>query len=288
MTFKKGISIVLGILFVIWGIYTFGKGVKGVGDIEAYTGKLHILSGAEDTDFDIYVDSPVLVRDVQMYQYVSDSRGYGAIYPNAPIVGEDDDSYIKTAFSSSYQPGMTGKEILTGLKVDFKNPPFPKEIKSKVFCGEVSIGDEGILLNNEVIEKLSYKSYDRFNSETQLYPVGGLAGGEDVLGLSPYDDFTYLSGDGEDLKIGDIKVTWYTINPAELKDEYTVAGIVSGNVLENSKRGGVLFYDYKRSVKEIKKEFNSSNTIIGIIIALVGLVCIAIPVALIYSGRKKG
>ncbi len=287
MTVKKGIFIVIGILLIVWGIYAISLGNKGLGSLDVYTGKLNILSGAEDPDFDIYVSSPVLIRKVEMYQFVKDAYGYGSLYPNAQTITIlENNEAIKLAFSSDHTSYVTGKKEGSDTTVGYDNPPMPDEPKGKIFYGEVTIGDEGILLSDEFLEKLSYRSYSHFESETEIYPVSGLAEGKEVFGLTPDDDFTYLSSDGDKYDLGDIRVTWYTIDPSELKDEYTVAGKLSGDILM-SKDDRVFFYDYKKTAEEISQKFETSNKRVGIMLIIVGLLFIAIPIVKIYFGNKK-
>ena len=72
MSKKRVIALVISIVVVIFGIYTVSLGSQGPGDVEVVSGELTMIEGACDEDFDIYVDSPVLIRKVEMYQYVED------------------------------------------------------------------------------------------------------------------------------------------------------------------------------------------------------------------------
>ena len=71
---KRSLGYFFGILFIIFGFYNIFLSVKGSGDIEVYTGKMILEWGAEDSDFEIYVDTPVLIRVVEMYQYMDDGE----------------------------------------------------------------------------------------------------------------------------------------------------------------------------------------------------------------------
>ena len=69
MSKKRIVLLIVSALLIIFGIYTMNLSDEGPGDIEVYTGKLTMLEGAEDSDFGIKVDSPILIRKVEMYQY---------------------------------------------------------------------------------------------------------------------------------------------------------------------------------------------------------------------------
>ncbi len=287
MTVKKGIVIIFGILFIIWGIYTFSRGSAGIGEIDVYSGALNIIDGAEDEYFDIFVDSPVLIREVQMYQYVKDNKGHGSLYPNATVVAstDEEDVYVKKAFVAEEKPDIKGNDITTGLEVLYENPSFPEEIREQTFCGTVSIGDEGILLSDEMIEKLGYEDYVDFKDKPQLYSAP-IPSNDDISNLNVDNAPVYFSGDIEKPQIGDIMVSWYTIEPIELKEEYTAGGVLSENVLQPHEEG-IFFYDYRKTKDEISEQFETGNKGVGIGILIVGLVMIAIPVAMMYFEKKK-
>lgn len=57
--------------------------------MEVVSGELTMIEGACDEDFDIYVDSPVLIRKVEMYQYVED---------------KDKEDVVTTDFSDKHEP----------------------------------------------------------------------------------------------------------------------------------------------------------------------------------------
>ena len=73
MSKKRVIALVISIVVVIVGIYTVRLGSQGPGDVEAVSGELTMIKGACDEDFDIYVDSPILIRIDEMYQYGEDN-----------------------------------------------------------------------------------------------------------------------------------------------------------------------------------------------------------------------
>ena len=48
MSKKRIVLLIVSALLIIFGIYTMNLSDEGPGDIEAYTGKLTMLEGAED------------------------------------------------------------------------------------------------------------------------------------------------------------------------------------------------------------------------------------------------
>ncbi len=267
MTMKKGISILVGILLIAWGIYAIIIARSGIEEFNLYTGKLNYESGVDegayDETFDVYVDSPILVRKVEMLQNVyRDGKGLIIDYSeDHEIISDDEDDY-------------------------YENPPFPTFPKGEVLCGKLSIADEDVYLSKEYMEKLTYTDYVDFENDGVLYPVSGFEGGDIIAGLIPADDFSYVSGDPNDKEIGDIRVTWYTIDPTDFSEEYTVAGILNENVIEKTSRG-IFFYDRKVSEEEIRESFEKGNIAVGIGLIIVGLICVLIPLFMIYKGKKR-
>lgn len=60
------IALVISIVVVIFDIYS-KSWQSGPGDVEAVSVSWTMIKGACDEDFDIYVDSPTLIRKVEMY-----------------------------------------------------------------------------------------------------------------------------------------------------------------------------------------------------------------------------
>lgn len=264
MSKGRWIALALSVLVVIWGISALGKGSKGLSGVEAHTGQLNIEEGAWDEDFDIHVDSPVLVRTVEMYQYVENEA-----------TGE-----YELEFSDEHITAMSEYEYVTlydGTKISYYNPPFPSEPKTEIFCGKVSIGDTGLYLSDELIKKLSMESYGYFEKQTEKIPVGGLvdeglSGRDSVFGLEVMDDCTYGTPGGEYWRAGDIRVTWHAVDPDSLAEIYTAAGEVENGVIGD---GGVVYlYDSEKSLEEIDAAFSKSNTTSGTWILIIGIIAV--------------
>ena len=77
---------------------------------------------------------------------------------NQYVEDKDRENVVTTDFSERHEPMQeTDEGTLT-------NPDFPDDVKSEVFYGKVQIGDSGLYLSDEILEKFSYDSY--LNMET--------------------------------------------------------------------------------------------------------------------------
>lgn len=265
MSKKRVIVFGISILVFIFGIYTVNLGDQGPGDIEAVSGKLTLLEGARDEDFDIYVDSPILIRKVEMYQYIAD---------------KDKKDVVTTGFSDKHEPMQdTDEGTLT-------NPKFPDDVKSEIFYGKVQIGDDGLYLSNKILEKLSYDGYINLENQPEKLPVGGLAEGGSYLGLEPLDDYTYCTPGGEYFEVGDLRVTWYAVDPSDLTGIYTAVGGVKDGVIGDDEY--ILdIYDKEISLEEVVDSFKSGNKNFGIGLIIAGLLLILICILPLFKKKKK-
>ena len=266
MSKKRIIFLVLSALLLIFGIYTFNLGRKGPGDIEAYTGKLTLLEGAHDSDFDIKVDSPILIRKVEMYQYVEKEKA-------SNTVRED--------FYDKHKPEI--KITKNEKEYIYKNPKFPSEPKAEIFYGKMKIGDTDLLLSDEILEKFSFDSYINFEKQPKILNVSGLKNGKKTLNLVPIDDYTYSNSVDGVWDVGDLRVTWYTIDPNELAEVYTAVGVVKDGVIGDGD-GIVEIYDREISKDEIVSNFSNGNKKLGI--GLIAVSSLAVVICLIPLFKK--
>lgn len=255
MSKKRIVLLIVSALLIIFGIYTMNLSDEGPDDIEVYTGKLTLLEGAEDQEFGIKVDSPILIRKVEMYQYYKFNEK------------------LRKRFSDKHEPQVK-MEIFKKERI-FKNPAFPSEPKAEVFCGKVKIGDSNLLLSDEILEKFSLKKYVNFETQPEKLEVSGLKNGKKVFDLVPIDDNTYSNSVDGDWDVGDLRVTWYSIDLDDLADVYTAAGIVKDGVI-GEKDYAVYIYDREISKDEIVSNSSSNNKTAGIGLIAVGLIGVVI------------
>jgi len=244
---KRILGLIAGILLILGGIALILRDPADLSSLSLYTGPLTVESGAEDPDFDISVDSPVLIRKVEMYQYIA--------------VGKD--QYTRD-FSERYERNL-GAE-----KNDiYKNPQFPKGLESELFFGKVRIGD--VLLGKEYLEKFSYSSYGNFSEQPEIYPVNVEEGGSKRFGLELLDPYTYATPGGGEWGIGDLKVSWYAVDDSGFARSYTAVGIVRDGVLSEGDDSSLYFYDREISKEELSRKNEEGDRQAGIGMILVGL-----------------
>ncbi len=264
-TVKKTILIIVGVALMLFGAHAYQLSKDGLGDVSYYCGELkyeaELDHGAYDEEFDVYIESPLLIRKVEMYQFVGNSEDPRLDYSDQP-------------------------ETVTGDTGAYKNPSFPEFPKSENFYGLLSVAGQKVYLSGDYLDKLSYKSYVDFEEEGVVYPVSGIADYGEIFGLHPANDYALVSVDAEEPKIGDIRVSWYTIDPADLDGDYTVIGVMNGNVLEKTKNG-VFFYDRKISEEEIRSSYETGNRYVGIALMVVGFLCVILPIILGKKNKKK-
>ncbi len=276
---KKGIIfIILAIISVIVASSGFRAAKRGVGDMEMVKGELHVEEGAADEDFQIQTDAALLLRTVEMFQYVkSDISEY---------------SY-DTGFYEKHMPNVTVKTGSDNEKT-YHNPSFPENLKSETFCGKVLLGDSGLYVADKLLKKISLNSYIDFKNEHYIERLQDLpADGGEAFGLTLYDGFYADKPDGwspsDGWKVGDIRVKYYTVMPEE-DMTYTVAGDVNGNVIGEGQGDNVSYiydYDTDKTVEEIANDFETSNRRIGIGGSVFAVLFMALGVISIVRARKE-
>lgn len=265
MSGKRVVFLIVALLLVVWGVYTLKRTGEDPGDIRAATGPIRVLEGAKDPDFGISVDSPVLIRKVEMYQYVL--RG----------------NTVSKDFSETHEPDQTVTEF--GSERRLSNPLFPSEPKSKVFCGSAEIGDSGLLLSEELLKTLGFGSYINFSSQPGKLPVAVGDGGK-VFGLVPIDDMTYGTGGGDYWEVGDLRVTWYMVDPEDLAEVYTAVGVVQDGVIGDGEHMSAL-YDREVDRDAAVEEYVTGDRKAGIGLIAVGAVVSVICLLPVFPGKKK-
>ena len=159
---------------------------------KTYTGALRSESNASDSDLNISVDAPILVRNVEMVQYYKDEAGnVSSVLANYPI--ESFDGYT--------------------------NPEFPKDITNKIFHSDIYIGENK--LSNELVEAIVYSDGVK---KTDLLDLPENNGNAYNL---VYTNGSYVTA-SNDWQIGEIKVTYYYIDS---KTMYEIVAKLEDGVL---------------------------------------------------------
>lgn len=169
--------------------------------VEENEGKLVLVTGKitpKDTlkfeEYQIEVQSPVLERKVEMYQYVQD-------------VDEDDRDIVKKMWSDDFPE----EEVYDDVKKENYNNPNMR-VESETLYGEAYLGK--FLLDKEVTKKLRTNE-----TYTNL---------KDVSDFKVVDGNTLTNVQEDTTKIGDLKLQ-FTYLDLEKAGDYTILGKQSGD-----------------------------------------------------------
>ena len=199
---------------------------------------------------------------------------------NQYVEDKDRENVVTTDFSERHEPMQeTDEGTLT-------NPDFPDDVKSEVFYGKVQIGDSGLYLSDEILEKFSYDSYLNMEKQPEKLPVGGVKDGGSYLGLEPLDDYTYCTPGREYFEVGNLRVTWYAVDPSDLTGIYTAIGGVKDGVIGDDEHLTDL-YDKEIGLEEFADSFKSGNKTLGIVLIVISLILILICVLPLFKKKKK-
>lgn len=233
---------------------------------ELVSGELVTKAPAVDYDFKVKCDGPILIRKVEMYQYTK--NGWGGV----------------TKEYSSQKLGNVTIEDSDGNEKVYRNPSFPEDLQNTVFYGDVTIGEDGPTVSDELLEKLSYGSYVDFESPNKHYRLKDLPpGGGNAFGLE-YKDNYYVTGGSDHL--GSLRVSFYALDMSQY-DKFTIWGqIDENNVIGETSRGWENFYDRVLTPEELVQEVGKTNKIGAIGFFITGAIFILIG-AVWFRKRKK-
>lgn len=274
---------ILGGLFALYGLCCLGEAITGVGNVKLYTGKLKIVSPATENTLGLTGMGPMIVRDTQMYQYVSKDESY---YSD----GEENTYDLAVMEFSSYHvedfsayPSEKEAKKLFGREQKYSNPPFPKEFANKKgnghseFYGEVEIGDKGIKLDKSLLKCFNGDSYSMKDCTRPAYITPEDAGAE--YGLTFVGDGTYVSRTEGDWQIGDLKVSYRVVEQDILADEFTAVGILSEDKVLSRGDTGAL-YNRKVSLDEVTHDYRMDQLKTGLLFILGGIAIFGLIMAI--------
>lgn len=122
---------IIGALLFAWGI---GKSKYTTWDenVQIASGSITMEEGAIGPDFDIYVPSHVLHRNIEMYRY----------YVTHKVTEDESERWVigRVNEDDGVTPG--GKS----------NPKWPEDLHSRTFYGKVKLVDSGLYMSAEVLE----------------------------------------------------------------------------------------------------------------------------------------
>ena len=228
------------------------------GQLVITNGRISFGKGASDPMFGIETDSLILIRTVEMYQYMDDEAGN-----------------VTEGFSTEH-------EILSSLGL--QNPPFPQQLKSEVFIAEdIRIGSQ-LGLSPEYAKKFALDSYSFLSGDYPLedfteLPYMEMSGPE----LTSFNGF--YASPGSSWEIGDLKVSYRVLDAGSLGEFTAVGRQHSGILVPNGPQCGI--YDRPVSAAELFPSLTDAARTVFIICASAGSLLVMLSVILFAAKRKK-
>lgn len=159
---------------------------------KTYSGKITSNSGAVDDYFGVAVDSPILIRNVEMVQYHKNNK-----------------DEVEKVFANYQIESFDG----------YENPQFPTNFTNKVFYNNLLI--DGITLSDEVVSAIIYGAKAKFIKLEDL-PTDKCE--ENNL---LYRDGYYFTA-SNDWEVGDIRISYEYLDTGI---SYSLTGEVKDNIM---------------------------------------------------------
>lgn len=226
------VTAVLGIFLILWGIFQSSlaartsvlgealpvdRGMLSAENDGGYiltTAPLSITKQPRDPLTGVTADGVVLIRTVEMYQYVI----------------ENDEVYMQ--FSDKQEKDIRGRNGET-----YKNPVFPEDIRNAVFLADVKAGE--LSLSSDYVATFA-EDYENFENEHDFYRPDDYPEFQNDHGLVPVKDGYYDNGTPDERKIGDIRIS-YEYLPADSFDEITFFGMqLIGKLMTDGNKTGLM------------------------------------------------
>ncbi|MDO4189402.1 MAG: hypothetical protein Q4D29_10480 [Lachnospiraceae bacterium] len=252
------VPLIFGIIALIFVVAGFSAGNRDLSDMSLVSGDITVTRGAVDDEFGIVTDAPVMMRVVEMNQYVKTS----------------DKSYT-TEYADHRLPSVE----LGNYR--YSNPGFPNITNPKFFYGEATIGDENLKISDELLSKFTFESYiyfeDSYRGEDYAFPRFF----EDTTGNNLVVSDGMLQSDGSPYDVGHIRIRYYTGMPKKGR-EYSVYGNIDGDTVGTDSISAI--YDKpmdENSLEKLNDEFSKGNKKVGVVALIVAIVCFGIAVKMI-------
>lgn len=165
---KIAIIIIAIIIIILLAVLLLIKNYKNV------NGKIEYSNNAVDDTFNVTMDAPILVRNVEMVQY-----------------NKNEDGTVEKVFANYHIDSFD----------DYENPEFPSNLNTEVFYGDLSIN--GNILTDNIIREIAYS--DNTN-KIQLNEIPEIENA-DFVKLDNY----YVSA-SNDWKVGELRISYYYID----------------------------------------------------------------------------
>lgn len=246
------VPLIFGIIALIFVIAGFSAGNRDLSDMNLVSGDISVTKGAVDDEFGIVTDAPVMMRVVEMNQYVKKSeKSYTTEYADHRLSSVELGDYIYT------------------------NPGFPNITNPKFFYGEATIGDGELKISDGLLSKFTFESYiyfdDCYRTEDYSFPRFF----EDNTGNNLVVRDGMLQSDDSPYDVGHIRIRYYAGMPKEDRS-YSIYGNIEGDTIGTDSISAI--YDKPMddsSLDELNDEFSKSNKKVGIVALIVAIVCFA-------------
>lgn len=246
--------IILCIISLVFAVAGFNAGSRDLSDMSLVSGKVTVTKGAVDDELGVTTNAPVMIRVVEMYQYVKTS----------------DKSYRKE-YSDTHEPMIE----VNGYTYD--NPAFPSNIENKkYFFGEAVIGDDNLKIADELLTKFTFGSYiyfdDSYRSEDYRLPKKFV----DKTGYGLVMKNGMIQSNDSSETVGHIRIRYYTGYPRK-NQVFTVHGNIDGDTIGTESISAI--YDRAMDESELEKlneEFSSSNNTVGIVASIFTVIFLGI------------
>lgn len=247
------VPLIFGIIALIFVFAGFAAGSRDLSDMSLVSGDITVISGATDDEFGVSTDAPVMMRVVEMNQYVKTS-----------------DTSYKTEYADHRLPSVE----LGDYK--YNNPGFPSITNPKFFYGEAVIGADNLKISDELLSKFTFESYiyfdDSYRGEDYTFPRFF----EDKTGSNLVVMDGMLQSDDSPYDVGHIRIKYYTGVPKEGK-KYSIYGNIEGDTIGNDSISAI--YDKAMDSSELEtlnEDFSKGNNTVGIVALIVAIVCFVI------------
>lgn len=213
-------------------------------------GKFVLMTGTptyegfvSDPKFGVKVKSPLLQRQVEMYQYL--------------YHGTSEKPTMYKGWSSKPQAAFTDR-----FNRRYSNPSFPEGIRSEDFGGELTFNNGTLKLDKAYATKLGYGSYVDFKDSyaRNLRPVNKLSSAKLPPEYINKGNSYYLSKNNNSQsanpQIGDIRITYKGLILRDLP-EFTIIGKQVNGVISYGDNGHLV--DQVMSQEELKRFYRSTS-----------------------------
>ena len=252
------VPLIFGIIALVFVVAGFAAGNRDLGDMTLVSGDITVVSGAVDDEFGVTTDAPVLMRVVEMNQYVKTS-----------------DTSYKTEYSDHREPSIEVKGY------HYNNPGFPGITNPKFFYGEATIGNDSLKISDELLSKFTFSSYiyfdDSYMGEEYYLPEEF----EDSTGNNLIISGGMIQSNDSSYDVGHIRIRYYTGVPKEGKI-YSVYGNIEGDTIGTDSISAI--YDKameSEDLETLNEEFSKGNIKVGIVALIVAIICFAIALKMI-------